>query len=112
MIPLLLWWLTYKKKEAHTCFSQRAGVFQEKVRLRQDFKVVQVGELRCNFNAFSASRVLDTKPNGKWVKMLEDREALKFTAWGMFVLRKPVLLSMFAWPFAYGLILVEYLSSN
>ncbi|GIY12311.1 hypothetical protein CDAR_266091 [Caerostris darwini] len=52
------------------------------------------------------------KTNGKWVKMLKDRETLKFTVWGLFVLRKPVLLSMFAWPFAYGLILVEYLSSN
>ncbi|GIY23776.1 hypothetical protein CEXT_432941 [Caerostris extrusa] len=48
------------------------------------------------------------KANGKWIKILEDRHVLTLTAWGMFVIRKPILLTMIAWPFTYGLILLQF----
>ncbi|GIY43734.1 hypothetical protein CEXT_707041 [Caerostris extrusa] len=49
------------------------------------------------------------KANGKWIKILEDRDGLTLTVWGMFAVRKPMLLSMIAWPFTYGLILLQFL---
>ncbi|GIY23778.1 hypothetical protein CEXT_432951 [Caerostris extrusa] len=76
----------------------------EKVQLRAN-------KVRIYFMTF-VCRKNSAKMNGKWVKIFEDRDVLKLTAWGMFAIRKPVLLSMIAWPFAYGLMLVQYLSRN
>ncbi|GIY12310.1 hypothetical protein CDAR_266081 [Caerostris darwini] len=50
-----------------------------------------------------------TVVNGKWVKLFEDRNVLSLTAWKMFTIRRSVLLYFFAWPFVYGLILVNFL---
>ncbi|GFY48062.1 uncharacterized protein TNIN_177701 [Trichonephila inaurata madagascariensis] len=38
----------------------------------------------------------------------EDRERLSLTGWGMFIVRKP-LLSLSAWLFAYGVILLQFM---
>ncbi|GIY68647.1 hypothetical protein CDAR_370481 [Caerostris darwini] len=47
--------------------------------------------------------------NGKWAKLLEDSNVLSLPAWRMFTIRRSILLSLFAWPFVYGLILVNFL---
>ncbi|GIY56361.1 hypothetical protein CEXT_481871 [Caerostris extrusa] len=47
--------------------------------------------------------------NGKWIKLFEDRNVLSLTAWKMFTIRRSILLSLIAWPFVYGLILVNFL---
>ncbi|GFQ79947.1 uncharacterized protein TNCT_420911 [Trichonephila clavata] len=43
---------------------------------------------------------------GECATFYEDRERLRRTGWAMFITRKPLLLSLSAWLFAYGVILL------
>ncbi|GFY48059.1 uncharacterized protein TNIN_177671 [Trichonephila inaurata madagascariensis] len=47
--------------------------------------------------------------NGEFASLHEDRESIRLTGWGMFIVRKPVLLSLSAWLFAYGVILLQFM---
>ncbi|GIX77526.1 hypothetical protein CDAR_268331 [Caerostris darwini] len=72
---------------------------------------LKANKIRVSFMTV-ASRDKSAMANGKWVKILEDRDALTLTAWGMFAMRKPILLSMISWPFTYGLIFVQFFDKN
>ncbi|GBM77087.1 hypothetical protein AVEN_236654-1 [Araneus ventricosus] len=42
------------------------------------------------------------------IRILEDREQLNLTAWGVFTVRKALLLSVTAWFFTYSAILIQF----
>ncbi|GFY48060.1 hypothetical protein TNIN_177681 [Trichonephila inaurata madagascariensis] len=44
---------------------------------------------------------------GEYAILHEDRERLRLTGWGMFIIKKPLLLSLSTWLFAYGVILLQ-----
>ncbi|GFS70451.1 hypothetical protein NPIL_421271 [Nephila pilipes] len=44
---------------------------------------------------------------GRLIKILEDQKFLKLTGWGIFTIRKSLLLSAAAWFFTYVSILVQ-----
>ncbi|GFY48054.1 hypothetical protein TNIN_177621 [Trichonephila inaurata madagascariensis] len=46
---------------------------------------------------------------GKYATLNEDRERFKLTGWGMFIIKKPLFLSLSAWLFAYGVILLQFI---
>ncbi|GFY48061.1 uncharacterized protein TNIN_177691 [Trichonephila inaurata madagascariensis] len=46
--------------------------------------------------------------NGEYAKLTEDSRFLKLTGWGMFIIHKPLLLTLVAWLFTYGTILLPY----
>ncbi|GFY05533.1 uncharacterized protein TNCV_4370431 [Trichonephila clavipes] len=46
---------------------------------------------------------------GEYATLHEDRERLRLTGWGMFIVRKPLLLSLSTWLFAYGVILLQFM---
>ncbi|GFQ79951.1 uncharacterized protein TNCT_420931 [Trichonephila clavata] len=46
--------------------------------------------------------------NGEYARLTEDSRFLRLTGWGMFILHKPLLLSLVAWLFTYGAILLPY----
>ncbi|GIX86277.1 hypothetical protein CDAR_77781 [Caerostris darwini] len=69
---------------------------------------LRANEVRVTFMS-SESNKRSTGVNGKWVKPFEDRNVLSLTAWRMFTIRRSILLSLFAWPFVYGLVLVNFL---
>ncbi|GIY68645.1 hypothetical protein CDAR_370461 [Caerostris darwini] len=69
---------------------------------------LKANEVRVTFMS-SESNKYSTGVNGKWVKLFEDRNVLSLTAWRMFTIRRSILLSLFAWPFVYGLVLVNFL---
>ncbi|GIY12304.1 hypothetical protein CDAR_266041 [Caerostris darwini] len=69
---------------------------------------LKANEVRVTFMC-SESNNYSTGVIGKWVKLFEDRNALSLTAWRMFTIQRSILLSLFAWPFVYGLVLVNFL---
>ncbi|GBM63516.1 hypothetical protein AVEN_73794-1 [Araneus ventricosus] len=44
-------------------------------------------------------------------RILEDREDLKLTGWGVFAIRKPLLLTLVAWLISYGVIILQFYSA-
>lgn len=45
--------------------------------------------------------------NGQYFKTFEERKHLQLSGWGMFILRKSLLLSITAWLITYGVIIVQ-----
>ncbi|GFS70450.1 hypothetical protein NPIL_421261 [Nephila pilipes] len=48
--------------------------------------------------------------NRDYARLTEDRKFLRLTGWGMFIIHKPLLLSLVAWLFTYAAILLQYYS--
>ncbi|GFY48056.1 uncharacterized protein TNIN_177641 [Trichonephila inaurata madagascariensis] len=46
--------------------------------------------------------------NGEYARLTEDSRFFRLTGWGMFIIHKPLLLSLVAWLFTYGAILLPY----
>ncbi|GBO04879.1 hypothetical protein AVEN_260561-1 [Araneus ventricosus] len=57
-----------------------------------------------------ASRVCDLflNVNGQRLKISYDDKSMVLTGWDMFILRKPLLLSLAAWLFTYVVIIIQY----
>lgn len=48
------------------------------------------------------------KVNGQCIKISCYGKSMNLTGWGMFVVRKPLLLSLAAWLFTYAVIIIQY----
>ncbi|GIY68657.1 uncharacterized protein CDAR_370551 [Caerostris darwini] len=58
--------------------------------------------------------MFSTQPNNEmdfskqYLDILRNRASLSLTGWGMFTVRKPLLLSMLAWLFTYAVIILQF----
>lgn len=46
--------------------------------------------------------------NNRYIKLTEDRKRLKLTAWGMFDIRKPLLITLVTGLISYGVIILQF----
>ncbi|GFS70452.1 uncharacterized protein NPIL_421281 [Nephila pilipes] len=79
--------------------------------LAADKAQVKANDLRVSLLAFYKTRDA-VNSSGEVATLIEDRKLLRFTAWGIFTIRKPLFLSLSAWLFAYGVILLQFMKPS
>ncbi|GBN58888.1 hypothetical protein AVEN_16695-1 [Araneus ventricosus] len=68
-------------------------------------RIVHIHQFHCTFSNDSPTlAVLDQLK----MKMAEDHKTLVLSGWGMFIVRKPLLLSLATWLFTYAVIIVQF----
>ncbi|GIX79172.1 uncharacterized protein CEXT_102431 [Caerostris extrusa] len=60
---------------------------------------------------FSNDSDLDAALNPHYLNVLENHDTWTLTGWRMFAVRKPLLLSLSAWLFTYGVIIIQFFYS-